>query len=60
MLIGEYEATLGQKTKDREAAEQRAREANDKYKRAKEKLEQDIVTGMCFSKLRKEIHNFGH
>lgn len=45
MLIGEYEATLNQKTKDRQDAEERAREANERYKRAKEKLEQDIVTG---------------
>ncbi|KAL0892816.1 hypothetical protein ABMA27_014509 [Loxostege sticticalis] len=44
VLIGEYEATLNQKTKDRQDAEERAREANDRYKRAKEKLEQDIVT----------------
>ncbi|XP_059059138.1 GRIP and coiled-coil domain-containing protein 2 [Achroia grisella] len=43
-LIEEYEATLGQKTKERQDAEQRARESNERYKRATEKLEQDVIS----------------
>ncbi|XP_052759423.1 myosin-3 [Galleria mellonella] len=44
VLIEEYEATLGQRTKERENAEQRAREANERYKKVTEKLEQDIIS----------------
>ncbi|XP_073957170.1 uncharacterized protein [Choristoneura fumiferana] len=40
-LIEEYEATLAQNTADRTAMERRAREANERYKQAKQKLEQD-------------------
>ncbi|CAG9584554.1 unnamed protein product [Danaus chrysippus] len=43
-LIEEYEATLAKKTKERLDAEQRARESNDKYKIAKEKVEKSIIT----------------
>ncbi|CAK1547011.1 unnamed protein product [Leptosia nina] len=44
VLIEEYEGTLAKSTADRQAAEQRAREANDQYRRAKEKLDQHILT----------------
>ncbi|KAM3964343.1 LOW QUALITY PROTEIN: lethal (2) 41Ab [Aphomia sociella] len=44
VLIEEYESTLKDKSKDREMAEQRARECNERYKRATEKLDQDIIT----------------
>ncbi|XP_037872586.1 CAP-Gly domain-containing linker protein 1 [Bombyx mori] len=43
-LIEEYESSLSERTAEREAAERRARESNEKYKRAKEKLEQDLIT----------------
>ncbi|CAG9786322.1 unnamed protein product [Diatraea saccharalis] len=43
-LITEYESTLAQRTAERKAAEERAREYNERYKRAKDKLEQDIIT----------------
>ncbi|XP_026725208.1 coiled-coil domain-containing protein 40 [Trichoplusia ni] len=43
VLIEEYEATLAQRTYEREAAEKRARESNEKYKAAKEKLNEDII-----------------
>lgn len=45
VLIEEYEATLLKKTADRQAAEARARECNEKYKLSKEKLEESVVTG---------------
>lgn len=48
MLIEEYEATLAQRTFEREAAEKRARESNEKYKAAKEKLNEDIIRGQFF------------
>lgn len=41
----EYESTLAQRTQEREAAEKRARELNEKYKKAKEKLDQDLMRG---------------
>ncbi|XP_072932201.1 coiled-coil domain-containing protein 40 [Epargyreus clarus] len=44
VLIEEYEATLSKRTSEREAADQRARESNERYKRAKEKLEQQTNT----------------
>ncbi|XP_045525961.1 coiled-coil domain-containing protein 40 isoform X1 [Pieris brassicae] len=44
VLIEEYESTLAQSAADRQAAEQKAREANDQYRKAKEKLDQHIVT----------------
>ncbi|CAH2106646.1 unnamed protein product [Euphydryas editha] len=44
VLIAEYEATLAERTSERLAAEERAREANEKYKRAKEKLEANLIT----------------
>lgn len=45
VLIEEYENTLAQRTSEREAAERRAKESNEKYKRAKEKLERDQING---------------
>lgn len=44
-LIEEYEATLAQNTADRTAMERRAREANERYKQAKLKLEDDTNAG---------------
>ncbi|XP_053607595.1 coiled-coil domain-containing protein 40 [Plodia interpunctella] len=44
VMIEEYEATLGQKTNDREQAEQHAKELGDRYKKLKDKLDQDIAT----------------
>ncbi|XP_038212034.1 coiled-coil domain-containing protein 40 [Zerene cesonia] len=44
ILIGEYETTLAKSTSERQAAEQRARDANEQYQRAKEKLDQMIMT----------------
>uniref|UniRef100_A0A2A4JTB2 Coiled-coil domain-containing protein 39 n=1 Tax=Heliothis virescens TaxID=7102 RepID=A0A2A4JTB2_HELVI len=43
VLIEEYEATLAQRTMEREAAERRAKESNEKYKKAKAKLEEDLT-----------------
>ncbi|KAJ0177053.1 hypothetical protein K1T71_007062 [Dendrolimus kikuchii] len=43
-LIEEYENTLTQKAAEREAEEKRARESNEKYKKAKAQLEQDVMT----------------
>ncbi|XP_063897908.1 coiled-coil domain-containing protein 40-like [Helicoverpa armigera] len=43
VLIEEYEATLAQRTMEREAAEKRAKESNEKYKKAKAKLEEDMT-----------------
>ncbi|XP_030024984.1 coiled-coil domain-containing protein 40 isoform X2 [Manduca sexta] len=43
VLIEEYEATLAQRTAEREKAERKARESNEKYKRAMEKLEEDTI-----------------
>ncbi|CAH0579188.1 unnamed protein product [Chrysodeixis includens] len=43
VLIEEYESTLAQRTFEREAAEKRAREANEKYKAAQDKLNEDII-----------------
>lgn len=45
MLIEEYEQQLAQRTADRIAAEDKARQTNDRYKKAKEKLDQDIING---------------
>ncbi|KAL4709969.1 hypothetical protein ACJJTC_003932 [Scirpophaga incertulas] len=44
VLIEEYESSLAQRTSERQAADQRARHLNDQYKRAKEKLDQSVVT----------------
>ena len=51
MLIEEYEANLAQRTLEREAAEKRAKESNEKHKKAKAKLDEDIVRGnnFCYS-----------
>ncbi|KAJ8727957.1 hypothetical protein PYW08_016342 [Mythimna loreyi] len=43
VLIQEYEATLAQRTLEREAAEKRAKESSEKHKKAKAKLDEDIV-----------------
>ncbi|CAB3253752.1 unnamed protein product [Arctia plantaginis] len=42
-LILEYESTLAQRTAERQAAEKRAQESNEKYKKVKAKLEQDVM-----------------
>ncbi|CAK1595867.1 unnamed protein product [Parnassius mnemosyne] len=42
-LITEYEEMLAQKTAERQAAEQRVRDSNEKYKQAMEKLERNTV-----------------
>ncbi|XP_045497397.1 coiled-coil domain-containing protein 40 [Colias croceus] len=44
VLIEEYETTLSKSTSERQAAEQRARDANEQYQKAKEKLDQMIMT----------------
>ncbi|RVE48084.1 hypothetical protein evm_007271 [Chilo suppressalis] len=44
VLITEYESNLAQRTAERQAAEERAREYNERYKRSKDKLEQDLMT----------------
>ncbi|XP_075973256.1 lethal (2) 41Ab [Anticarsia gemmatalis] len=43
VLILEYEATLAQRAAEREAAEKRAREANEKFKKLNERLEEDVM-----------------
>lgn len=44
-MIEEYEASLVKRTEERQQAERRAKEANEKYKKAKETLEQNTITG---------------
>ncbi|CAH1645684.1 unnamed protein product [Spodoptera littoralis] len=43
ILIEEYEASLAQRTLEREAAEKRAREAQEAHKKVKAKLDEDII-----------------
>ncbi|CAH0701377.1 unnamed protein product [Spodoptera exigua] len=43
ILIEEYEATLAQRTLEREAAEKRAREAQETHKKVKAKLDEDLI-----------------
>ncbi|XP_041978695.1 myosin-16-like [Aricia agestis] len=43
VLIEEYEEMLTKNTAERVKAEERAKEANERYKRAKEKLDQNII-----------------
>lgn len=44
-MIEEYEASLVKRTEERQQAERRAKEASEKYKKAKETLEQNTITG---------------
>ncbi|XP_035433308.2 coiled-coil domain-containing protein 40 [Spodoptera frugiperda] len=43
LLIEEYENSLAQRTLEREAAEKRAREAQENHKKVKAKLDEDII-----------------
>ncbi|XP_039754155.1 coiled-coil domain-containing protein 40 [Pararge aegeria] len=44
VMIEEYEASLAKRTEERQQAQLRAKESNEKYKRAKETLDQNIIT----------------